>query len=197
MPKLGMAPVRKSQLIDAAIQCIHEEGVARASVQRISKRAGLSPGIVAHYFDDKDGLLTATLKRLNKTLSGEIVRGMRTAKTSEDRLWAILDAHFAEEHFSPAVVDAWFALWGMMREVPDLQRVQRVYEKRMRSNLRHSLRPLVDASRVEPVADTLGAMIDGLWTKAAQPTTDITAERAREIFSDYLGLVLDREARMH
>lgn len=188
-----MAPLRKAQLIDATIQCIHEEGVARSSVQRISKRAGLSPGIVAHYFDDKDGLLVATLKRLNKGLSEEIVRGMQTAKTPEDRLWAILDAHFEEKQFTPPFVDAWFALWGMMREIPDLQRVQRVYELRLRSNLRHTLRPLVSAERVVAVADTLGAMIDGLWTKSAQPTTDITAERAREVFSDYLGLVLARE----
>lgn len=187
-----MAPVRKSQLIDATIQCIHEEGVARSSVQRISRRAGLSPGIVAHYFDDKDGLLAATLRRLNKGLSDEIVRRMRMARKPEDRLWAIIDAHFADEHFAPATIDAWFALWNMMREVPALQRVQRIYEARMRSNLRHALRPLVSPEYVVPVADALGAMIDGLWVKAAQPTTDITAERAREVFADYLAMVLER-----
>ena len=187
-----MAPLRKSQLIDATIACIHEEGVARASVQRISKRAGLSAGIVAHYFDDKDGLLVATLRRLNKGLSDSIVAKMRLAKTPEDRLWAIIDAHFAQEHFAPAMVDAWLALWNMMREVPALQRVQRIYEARMRSNLRHALRPLIDADRVVPVADALGAMIDGLWLKSAQPTTDITAARAREVFADYIDMVLER-----
>jgi len=191
MPKLGMAPLRKTQLIDATIQCIHEEGVARSSVQRISKRAGLSPGIVAHYFEDKDGLLVATLLRLNKGLSDEIVRRMNYAEKPADRLWAILDAHFEPVHFAPNTVDAWFALWGKMREIPDLQRVQRIYENRLRSNLRHALRPLVRAERVDIVADAIGAMIDGLWTKAAQPTTEVTAERARAVFSDALSRLLD------
>jgi len=191
MPKLGMASVRKAQLIDATIQCIHEEGVSRSSVQRISKRAGLSPGIVAHYFDDKDGLLVATLSQLNKGLSEEIIRRMNLATKPIDRLWAVLDAHFEPVHFAPDTVEAWFALWGKMREIPDLQRVQRIYEARLRSNLRHSLRPLVHADRVELVADALGAMIDGLWAKSAQPTTEITAERARTVFSDTLSRLLD------
>ncbi len=191
MPKVGMAPLRKSQLIDATIQCIHEEGVARSSVQRISKRAGLSPGIVAHYFEDKDGLLVATLKRLNKGLSNEIIWRMADAEQPVDRLWAILDAHFEPVHFAPDTVDAWFALWGMMREIPELQRVQRVYEARLHSNLRHALRPLVAADRVEIVADTISAMIDGLWAKSAQPTTLITAKRARAVFDDALLRLLD------
>lgn len=192
MPKLGMAPLRKAQLIDATIQCIHEEGVARSSVQRISKRAGLSPGIVAHYFDDKDGLLVATLLRLNKGLSDEIIQRMSSAQQPIDRLWAILDAHFEPVHFAPETVDAWFALWGKMREIPDLQRVQRIYEARLRSNLRHALRPLVEAKRVDLAADAIGAMIDGLWAKSAQPTTDITAKRARAVFADVLPRLLDQ-----
>lgn len=192
MPKLGMAPFRKSQLIDATIQCIHEEGVARSSIQRISKRAGLSPGIVAHYFEDKDGLLVATLARLNKGLSEEIIKRTHVAKTPNDRLWAILDAHFEPVHFAPDTVDAWFALWGKMRDIPDLQRVQRIYEARLRSNLRHSLRPLVRPQRVDMVADALGAMIDGLWAKSAQPTTEISADRARAVFADALPRLLDQ-----
>ena len=192
MPKLGMAPLRKTQLIDATIQCIHEEGVARSSVQRISKRAGLSPGIVAHYFDDKDGLLVATLQRLNKGLSDEMIRRMRAARGPTDRLWAILDAHFEPVHFAPDTVDAWFALWGKMREIPDLQRVQVIYEARLRSNLIHSLRPLVSPERVPIVADTLGAMIDGLWAKSAQPTAEMSATRARAVFADALSRLLDQ-----
>ena len=192
MPKLGMAPLRKDQLMDAAILCIHEEGVARASVQRISRRAGLSPGIVAHYFEDKDGLLVATLRRMNKGLSDAVVARMSRAETPEARLWAILDAHFADEQFTAPMVDAWFALWGKMREVPELQRIQRIYERRLASNLRHALRPLVPPQRVEAAADALGAMIDGLWAKAAQPTNTLDAARARRVFAGYLDAVLAR-----
>ena len=116
---------------------------------------------------------------------------MRAAKRPEDRLWAILDAHFEPVHFAPDTVDAWFALWGKMREIPELQRVQRIYEARLRSNLIHSLRPLVAGDRVLLVADTLGAMIDGLWAKSAQPTAEMSAQRARAVFTDAVSRLLD------
>ena len=48
------------QLIAATITSIHEEGFANATISRISRTAGMSGGIVAHYFDDKAGLLAAT-----------------------------------------------------------------------------------------------------------------------------------------
>ena len=37
MPKLGMAPVRRKQLIDAAITTIHDYGFAEATVARIGE----------------------------------------------------------------------------------------------------------------------------------------------------------------
>jgi TetR/AcrR family transcriptional repressor of bet genes len=64
MPKLGMGPVRRRQLVEAAIAVIHDEGFAKATVARIARRAGVSTGIVHHYFADKDALLTATMRSL-------------------------------------------------------------------------------------------------------------------------------------
>ncbi|HIP80571.1 MAG TPA: TetR family transcriptional regulator, partial [Kiloniellaceae bacterium] len=57
MPKVGMEDLRRRQLIAATITSIHEQGFANATISRISRTAGLSGGIVAHYFDDKAGLL--------------------------------------------------------------------------------------------------------------------------------------------
>ena len=64
MPKLGMAPIRRKQLVSAAISVIHEDGFARATVARIARRAGVSSGIVHHYFADKDDLLLSTMRSL-------------------------------------------------------------------------------------------------------------------------------------
>ena len=57
MPKLGMVPIRRRQLVEAAIAVIHEDGFTRATVARIAKYAGISSGMVHHYFKDKDDLL--------------------------------------------------------------------------------------------------------------------------------------------
>ena len=62
MPKVGMGPVRRTQLIAAAISSLHDHGYAETTVARIAARAGVSPGIVHHYFNGKDDLLFATMR---------------------------------------------------------------------------------------------------------------------------------------
>ena len=62
MPKIGMSEVRRPQLIRATIKVIGQVGMSRASVAVIGRAAGVSPGIISHYFGGKDGLLEATMR---------------------------------------------------------------------------------------------------------------------------------------
>ena len=48
MPKVGMQPIRRRQLIEATVAAIHTHGLAETTVSRISKTAGVSSGIVHH-----------------------------------------------------------------------------------------------------------------------------------------------------
>ena len=48
MPKVGMEPLRKRQLIEATVASLHSHGFADTTVQTISRAAGVSPGIIHH-----------------------------------------------------------------------------------------------------------------------------------------------------
>ena len=71
MPKRGMKPIRRQQLIDAAIASIHEHGFSSATVARIAHKAGVSTGIVHHYFTDKNDLLASTMRSMLDLLRRE------------------------------------------------------------------------------------------------------------------------------
>lgn len=195
MPKVGMAPIRREQLIAATIASLSEDGFARTTVLRVSRRARLSPGIVAHYFDDKAGLLTATMKHLNQRLADKITTALKAAGTPEERLYAIIDTQFTGDELSSEMTGAWLALWGQIREFPELDRVQRIYERRLRSNLVDALKQLLPSPRAETVAAGIAALIDGLWLKAALPSNPLTAEEALEIAHDYVHMVLQGNSR--
>ena len=64
MPKVGMEPIRRQQLINATMAAIDEVGLAEATVMRIARHAGVSAGIISHYFGGKDGLLEATMRQI-------------------------------------------------------------------------------------------------------------------------------------
>ena len=55
---------RRRQLIEATIDTLAEAGFNATTLALIGQRAQVSPGLIAHYFDDKDGLLEATLRNL-------------------------------------------------------------------------------------------------------------------------------------
>ena len=50
MPKVGMQPIRRQQLIEATLQAVDQVGMADASIALIARLAGVSNGIISHYF---------------------------------------------------------------------------------------------------------------------------------------------------
>lgn len=177
---------RERALIEATVQVIQEEGLHRTTFIRVGRRAGVSPGLVAHYFGDKAGLLQATFRHLARELGEEFRRSAARAGTPHERLAALIDANFAKSQSSPEVVSAWLAFWGQVNYRPELARIQRVVTGRMRSNLRYSLRALVPEAQAQRIATGLSALIDGLWLRAMLATGGIEISEARSLAHDYL-----------
>lgn len=186
MPKVGMEIVRRRQLIDATISAIHEEGLANATISQISRRAGLSGGIVAHYFQDKAGLLEATMRSLAEDLRRGVVEHLSRAQGPEARVFAVIDANFAPEQFTPEVVTVWLSFWSQLATTPGLARIHRIYERRMNSNLQHAFKQLLPAAQARHLTSGLAALIDGLWLRCALTDGTIQADVARGIARDYV-----------
>jgi len=186
MPKVGMEPIRRRQLIEATIASIHEEGFGSATIAQISRRAGVSGGIVAHYFHDKAGLLEATMRSLAEDLRRQTVAQLAGARGPEARLEAVIDANFAPALFAGGTVTVWLAFWSQVPKAPGLARIQRVYERRLHSNLLHDLKRLLPAGPARRLALGLAALIDGLWLRAALGDGALDPATARGLARDYL-----------
>jgi TetR/AcrR family transcriptional regulator, transcriptional repressor of bet genes len=190
MPKVGMEPIRRRQLIDATIASMGERGLADTTVQTISRGAGVSPGIIHHYFGGKDELLAATMRSMLEQLRADVTERLAAAGSPRARLEAIIDCNFAADQFDPRVVSAWLGFWAQSPHNPALARLQRINARRLHSNLRHSLRALLPQERAERVASGLAAMIDGLWLRSAL-TGAMDGREARAVALSYLDAELN------
>jgi len=166
MPKLGMQDVRRRQLIEATFATVQRHGLADTTMQRIAREAGLSAGIIHHYFTDKNALLAATMRTLLAELRGDVVDRLAAAATPEARVRAVVAACFAPAQFRPALVAAWLAFWAQSPHSPELARLRRLYDRRTRSNLVAPLAALLPRPDAEAAATTLAAMVDGFWLRA-------------------------------
>ena len=193
MPKLGMERLRRRQLIEATIDAVHEVGFAAASLQAIAKRAGVSPGLVAHYFTDKNGLLEATLRSLFEDLNRDMIARLTAAETPRARVEAVIDANLASNQFDPRLAKVWLAFWAQSLHVPTLGRIQRIYQRRMFDNLFHALKQVLPPRRARDLAQGLAGLIDGLWLRATLAGGQPGSAAARRIARDYLDAQLARE----
>ena len=104
--------------------------------------SGVSAGLVAHYFQDKDGLLDELFRSLVARLGVRMRARLRQAHTPVGGC-AIVDANLAAEEFDRRTGTAWLAFWGQVPHVDRLRRVQRVCTGCCRTS-RHALQSILE-----------------------------------------------------
>ncbi len=188
MSRRDSEDIRRKQLIDTTILVMAQVGFNATTLGLIARQAGVSTGLVAHYFGDKDGLLEATLRSLASRLSRAAAARLRAATTPRERLQAVIDANLAPEEMDSPTGAVWLAFWGQAIHSDRLKRVQRIYQLRVLSNLRHALRSLAPESEAERLAVIIAAIIDGLWlrTTLAAAWSPADSDAARRIAAGFV-----------
>ena len=178
---------RRRQLVDVTIDSLAEVGFVGTTLAQIAARAEVSPGLVAHYFDDKDGLLEAAFRSLARRVGSQVRTRLRLVSTARGRIQAIIDANLAPEEFDQRTGTAWLAFWGQVLHLPRLKRIQSAYQRRMLSNLRSSLKRLVAPDEAQRLAAMIAAMIDGVWLRAAlSGWREADSESARALLTAFV-----------
>ena len=178
---------RRRQLVEVTIDSLAELGYVGTTLAQIAARADVSPGLVAHYFGDKDGLLDAAFRSLARRVGNQVRARLRQVVTPRGRIQAIIDANLAPEEFDQRTGTAWLAFWGQVLQVKSLKRVQSVYQQRTLSNLRCSLKHLVPLHEARGLAAMIAAMIDGVWLRAAlSGWREADSESARALLTAFV-----------
>ena len=181
---------RRGQLLQAALASLADTGIENFTLAEVARRADVSPALVVHYFGDRDRLIEATFRQLVERVTKLPMRALAGGDDPAARLRAFVLAHLNPSELSSEASRAWLSFWGLALFTPALARLQRVHQERLVSNLKHELRALVVDDAVERIAETIGALIDGFWLRAAlagawKPDVQIPA--------DWIFAVIERE----
>ncbi|MGH7721274.1 MAG: TetR/AcrR family transcriptional regulator [Candidatus Dormibacteria bacterium] len=111
---------RRQQIVEAVWRVTRDRGLRAASLRHVAAEAGISVGLVQHYFRDKDQMLLFALDSLIMHLGRRIARGIAALAEADDpralaRAMLIerlpldaeraLQAHVASAFLSRAAVD--------------------------------------------------------------------------------------------
>lgn len=188
MPRHGAEPIRKAALINAAIATVGRAGSLDVTVAQMASAAGMSSALAHHYFGSKDAIFLAAMRHILSGYRDAVCAELRSAKGPRARVDAIIRASFDARNFSREAVAAWLNFYVLARTNAEAARLLAVYHRRLRSNLAGALRPLTP--RASAVAATLGALIDGVYLRAALAPGSPDAREAVAMVTGYVDEVL-------
>jgi TetR/AcrR family transcriptional repressor of bet genes len=184
VPKLGMGPIRREQICRAAATVIAREGFAGTTMRVVAEEAGVSTGMLNHYFANRQDLLMHALTFVSERAHGRMVTALEGLPPGRERVVALLDAVLADgdDQDSGETWRVWINAYGEAMRLPQLRHA---IEARL-----NSWYALID-SALEGVVPTepdggipwswrLDAILNGLTIRALTSETALDRAQIRD-----------------
>lgn len=162
------ADTRRHSLIQATAACLAQQGARGVSVRSICARAGVSAGLLTHYFDGIGDLILATYRETGRKVADAVAQAV--AEAGDDpraRLEAYVTASFRPPVLDPDLLATWIAFWSLMKSDPKVAEVHGELYADFRAGLEDILRECwgdgVGEDEVRLAAIAINALVDGLW----------------------------------
>ena len=172
------ADARRADLIEATAAVLAEHGLAGTNVRAICAKAGVSPGLLRHYFDGIDDLVAATYQATSDRMDAIFAAAVAGAGVDPHaRLTAYLTASFRPPVTDPELLGAWTAFWALARSDARMAEIHAESYAGYRARLGELL-TACGARDAERLAIMLTAMVDGLGLELSLDAGSFGAEAA-------------------
>ncbi len=197
-PKLGVAPLRREQIVRATIRCLAREGYSGLTMKKVARQAGVSQGILHYYFADKRAILVAVLQRVMADLDRRVVRETRGARDPRQQLRALIGACLSVATEAREFWMVFVEFWGEMMHDRTLLRVNaELYERTRRIIGAVVSRGVREGAFRKVLPDEAGAVIlalvDGLSLQVTFDPRAFSLARAKRICEDTVWRYLGKE----
>jgi AcrR family transcriptional regulator len=112
----------RTALLDAAVDCLIEEGYAGLTTRRVAERAGVAQSTQMHYFPTREAFLVAAMRHVAERMAREAIEAgdLGDLRLPEKRAM-VLDRTW--EAFTAPISQAALQLWVAAYTEPELRRV--------------------------------------------------------------------------
>ena len=162
---------RRQDLITATLDCISELGLQGATVREVATRAGVTPGLIRHYFSSKDQMLQAAYREVMTGMTSKVADAADKGQSSaRARLHDFIVANLTPPVADGRALSLWAAFISHVRVDPDFAEIHRESYLAFRSVLEALVAdvlteagPAADTKRCQELAIAINGVIDGLW----------------------------------
>lgn len=162
---------RRQDLITATLDCVSEFGLQGATVRQIAARAGVTPGLIRHYFSSKDQMLQAAYDEVMTGMTGAVVAAANSTEgNARARLRGFIMANLTPPVADGRTLSLWAAFISHVRVDPNFAEIHRESYLAFRSALEGLVAHVLiecghtaDPVYCRELAIAINGVIDGLW----------------------------------
>lgn len=166
---------RRQDLIAATLDAIAESGLRGATVREIAERAGVTPGLIRHYFVSKELMFQAAYRAVMQTMFETAEHAAEDEGTSAvDRLRIFVLANFKPPIVDPRNLSLWATFISQISVDPALAAIHREGYIDFRDRLQTHIGAALEESgrnlapgELRYLAIAINGMMDGLWLEGS------------------------------
>lgn len=189
---------RYDTLIDATYRCVAQNGLEGTTIRDIAEFAGITFGLIRHYFRNKEELIEATYT----TITADMTKHARVAAEQAgpdpaDKLFAFVKASLSEPFVRPHYLAFWSNFVGKVLFDPRMRdlheqgfwQYRQVLTDLVTQTLAQAGQPL-DERRLSLTVVKVNAVIDGLWIEACLGVDELKGAELAQAGIDAVAAVL-------
>lgn len=166
---------RRQDLITATLDCISEYGLQGATVRQIAARAGVTGGLIRHYFTGKEQMLQVAYREVMMTIGTTAIAAAEAAGSDpRRRLHDFVIANVSPPIIDPRTLSLWAAFISHVRVDPEFARIHRENYLTFLGSLEELLTAFLAANgrpiapeECRKLAIAINGLIDGLWLEGS------------------------------
>lgn len=196
---------RRRELIQATLDCVRDLGLQGATVRNVAERAGVTNGLIRHYFASKDEMVQAAYRETIERMT----RPTKAASETPEASAAMRLRLFITTSLSPPALDErTLSLWASFISLIHVDEAMAEIHREGYSDFRAIAEALVREIHAEAgetiarrdsrrLAIKINAIIDGLWLEGSLAgdlfKNDALVDIGIEAVEAVLGLSLDHK----
>lgn len=191
MPKVVDWEARRDEVLAATWRIISREGLAGTTIRKIAREAGYSPGVLAHYFSDKQDILGSALVLSHRRVGDRMTRrAAGLAGLAALRVVMLEALPLDGQRLLEAEIEVSF--WGRALGSPALAELQNAEFERLWRRLRTHLDDAAGLGELragldlEEATHRLVALIDGLSVEAVLYPARVPPQRQTALLDTVL-----------
>ena len=186
---------RRQSLIEATARCLARYGIGGTSVRVICAEAGVSAGLLRHYFAGIDELVAETYADVGDTLVANMIAAAdKAGPDPREQLRAFVMASFKPPIADPDLLATWLAFWSLIKRDPRIRELHTANYSSHRRPVERMVAEILgpEASDVDVRLTAVGvtALVDGLWLEICLDASSFTPEEASRIADKWLNTLV-------